>query len=89
MGKEVELRKKIGDSACTLYPKTSADIVKYSDTQSVADILASILYDIRVIKENLHITDEVYAKDASGKVIDDGSGTNIVLLSKTSVTTQE
>lgn len=88
MGKEVEIRKKVGDSVHTLYPKTSAEIVKYSDTQSVADILALILHDIELIKENLGISDEVYAKDASGKIIDDGSGTNIVLLSKSSITTE-
>ncbi len=88
MGKEVEIRKKVGDSVHALYPKTSAEIVKYSDTQSVADILALILHDIELIKENLGISDEVYAKDASGKIIDDGSGTNIVLLSKSSITTE-
>lgn len=88
MGKEVEIRKKVSDSVHALYPKTSAEIVKYSDTQSVADILALILHDIELIKENLGISDEVYAKDASGKIIDDGSGTNIVLLSKSSITTE-
>jgi hypothetical protein len=82
MEKEVELRKKVNGSACTLYPKTSAENVKYSSDQSVADILSGILADIKLIKENLGITEEVYAKDSSGNVLDDGSGTNIVLLSK-------
>lgn len=86
MEKEVELKKKVGNSAYVIFPKTSAKLVKYSDTQSIADVLESILSDIKSIKNSLAVSETVYAADSSGKTIDDGSGANIILLTKAPTT---
>lgn len=81
--KKVAQKKKANGVVYDLYPHTSADVVSYNNT-TVAATLASLASDISTLQSTVNgLTAKptsVYADNGSGGYLNDGSGSNIVLV---------
>ena len=68
---------KINNQLASIYPKTIADNVMYDETNTVKDVIDSIIAEITRIEKILSI-DSVYIRDNNNILLDDGSGSNLV-----------
>ena len=76
--KKITLAKKEGDNVFSYHPASSADVITYTGSLTVQDVLDAIVDSVEQIENRLTNTNSVYMVDSNGEIIKDESGIGLV-----------
>lgn len=77
VAKKIKLVKKSGENTFACYPVSSADLIMYDETLTVAEVLNAIIDSVDQVENRLQ-AGSLYLRDSNGAIMYDESGIGIV-----------
>ncbi len=78
VAKKIKLVKKSGENTFACYPVSSADLIMYDETLTVAEVLNAIIDSVDQVENRLQAGKSLYLRDSNGAIMYDESGIGIV-----------